>query len=424
MERHRRNCLFAAFSARALPGPLKNILQRLGDRGSRRIDLQMTPMVDVVFLLLIAGHTTLWVTFVNRSHALPLHCGTLRHFRHLHDVMIPLFPVLLVWQVGLTGPALLRGGSWSEVGPFWSATLALCGTGAGWLGFVILRGLLRRTPAVLASNHSRYFDVARELGYKPISRGPYRSLAVLPLNEQYRLEANEKTLLLPALPEEWEGLSILHLSDLHFQGTVAKEYFVRVCEIAAEQPADLVCFTGDLLDRQSLTEWLPETLGMLNGRYGNIFILGNHDWYQRPDETRDALVRLGWRDVSSKSLTVRIEGRTLEIGGDETPWMGAVPRFSLSSDLRLLLSHTPDHIGRSRREGIELMLAGHNHGGQVQLPLIGPVYSPSRHGCKYSGGTYWDPPTLLHVSRGVSGRHPLRWRCLPEVTRLVLKRPT
>jgi predicted MPP superfamily phosphohydrolase len=68
------------------------------------------------------------------------------------------------------------------------------------------------------------------------------------------------------------------------------------------------------------------------------------------------------------------------------------------------------------------MLAGHNHGGQVRLPLVGPLISPSLYGTRYSGGVYYEAPTLLHVSRGISGEHPLRWNCLPELAQLVLER--
>ena len=88
---------------------------------------------------------------------------------------------------------------------------------------------------------------------------------------------------------------------------------------------------------------------------------------------------------------------------------------------RLLLSHTPDQIQRARADQIDLMLAGHNHGGQVRFPLFGPVYSPSVYGCRYASGVFWEAPTLLHVSRGLGGRHPLRINCRPEVTRIVLR---
>ncbi|HTI52000.1 MAG TPA: metallophosphoesterase, partial [Planctomycetaceae bacterium] len=74
-----------------------------------------------------------------------------------------------------------------------------------------------------------------------------------------------------------------------------------------------------------------------------------------------------------------------------------------------------------RRHQIDLMLAGHNHGGQVRLPFFGPVYSPSAFGTHYASGVFWEPPTLLYVSRGIAGRHPLRWNCRPELTRLILR---
>ena len=67
------------------------------------------------------------------------------------------------------------------------------------------------------------------------------------------------------------------------------------------------------------------------------------------------------------------------------------------------------------------MLAGHTHGGQICLPLIGPIVSPSWHGVKYAGGTFYNRPTLMHVSRGISGESPIRLNCRPELSRLVLQ---
>jgi predicted MPP superfamily phosphohydrolase len=56
----------------------------------------------------------------------------------------------------------------------------------------------------------------------------------------------------------------------------------------------------------------------------------------------------------------------------------------------------------------------------VQLPWFGPIVAPSRYGVKYASGTFYEPPTVMHVSRGVSGEFPWRWNCLPEVTKLTL----
>ena len=94
---------------------------------------------------------------------------------------------------------------------------------------------------------------------------------------------------------------------------------------------------------------------------------------------------------------------------------------SIGQAFRLLVSHSPDNLRRARGAAIDLMLSGHTHGGQVQLPGIGPVFAPSRFGVQYASGTFWEPPTLLHVSRGLGGRHPLRIRCRPEVTCITLR---
>ena len=89
--------------------------------------------------------------------------------------------------------------------------------------------------------------------------------------------------------------------------------------------------------------------------------------------------------------------------------------------VRILLSHSPDQIQWARARDFDLMLAGHTHGGQIQLPVIGPLIGQSRYGVRYCCGVFHVPPTLLHVSRGLSGVQNLRINCRPELTKLVLK---
>jgi uncharacterized protein len=378
----------------------------------------------LIFFLLTAGHCELVVTLINRLHALRLPVSVLKQSRRVHDVVMPLFPVLLVWRVGIAGPALLRGGSWANLSAGWAIYLGLCTLGAAMLLAGALRWLLRKNPAALLSNHSETIDVARALGRKPIGRGRYQVFVRLPGNEVFRLQLNEKTFCHPRLPAEWDGLSILHLSDAHFLGTIARPYFEHVFERLSQQPADLVVFTGDLFDNLDLADWLPATFGRLDAPLGRFFILGNHDWYLDDALIRGWMGRLGWTDVAGRVVPVEHRGRTLAIGGSEVPWMGPQPDFSAAppATFRLLLSHTPDNLPFARENGVDLMLSGHNHGGQIVLPVLGPVYSPSRFGVKYAAGTFDEPPTLLHVSRGLSGRYPLRWKCLPEATKIVLRK--
>jgi hypothetical protein len=377
----------------------------------------------LILAVFIAGHCELLVTVVNRLHALKLPGPLLKTVRHVHDLLMLAGPPLIVWFVGLSGPKVLLGGGWQELSPGWVIYLGLCAAGAIALAVTAGRYQSRSLPAALTSNHSELIDVAKRLGHRPLAPGPYQWLARLPGNELFHIEVSQKTLQLPRLPAEWDGLSILHLSDLHFIGTLDLPFFEEVARLSADQNADLIAFTGDLLDNQQLIEWLPATLGKLSAPLGCHFILGNHDWYLKPEPIRQSLVDLGWHDVAGKTRVLQHRGRPLAIGGSELPWMGRHPDFTTAPPdaFRLLLSHTPDNLPWALRAGVDLMLSGHNHGGQVVLPLLGPVYSPSLYGCRYASGLFWQAPTLLHVSRGISGRHPFRWRCKPELTKLVLR---
>lgn len=374
----------------------------------------------LIFFCLIAGNTTLWVTYVNRTHAIPLQCATLHRLRRVHDVMLFLVPALLIVLLGFSGPKLLLGGSWSDVARPWWGVILLCFLGFVGLVFATLRHRFSRPPSLLIDQRSEVIEISKELGHLPVQPGKYEKLARLSLNQQFLVEVNEKTFRLPSLPEDLDGLTILHLSDWHLMGTVDKEFFQAVCQHISPIEVDLICFTGDLIDNMDCLSWLPTTLGQLSGKYGNYYILGNHDWYQQPDVIRNRLRDMGWIDVASQTIRLQLEQSSIEIGGDETPWMGTAPTFQQEQDFRLLLCHMPDHFQRAQTSGVHLMLSGHNHGGQVQLPLIGPVYSPSRFGTKYASGIFWQEPTLMHVSRGLSGRHPFRYRCLPEITKITL----
>jgi hypothetical protein len=139
---------------------------------------------------------------------------------------------------------------------------------------------------------------------------------------------------------------------------------------------------------------------------------------------RRRLGKLGFQVIGNGWKPVTLRGQPLVVIGHEGPWFGPPPDLSACprGPFRLCLSHTPDHIRWARRHGIDLMLAGHVHGGQVQLPVIGPLVVPSRYGRQYACGTFHEPPTVLHVGRGLGSEQPLRYNCRPEVTKLVLRR--
>ncbi len=382
-----------------------------------------------VVLILSAGFAKLSVATLNWWFARRMSKRVLVASHALNIALILGYPLLLAFGPGSSHLRLLLRGHTDQV-PF-TGWLALA---VGAFGFCLLiwstiEFQLYAPPACQTACESHRVDLRRETGPSWrttfVGPGPMRRIALLPGNEQFTIDVSTKTYSLPRLPAEWDGLSLVQLSDLHFRGAVTRAYFEAVCEQAAALKPDLFVFTGDLLDDPQLLAWLPETLGRLTAPRGQYFILGNHDWYLDSPTIRRELERLGWTDLAGRcvSLNKPAAAAPVVLCGDETPWMGTHPDPSSVSaeSFRILLSHTPDNITWARQQRIDLMLSGHTHGGQIRLPILGPIYSPSRFGCRYSAGVFWLAPTLLHVSRGLSGREPIRYNCPPELTKLVLK---
>lgn len=380
---------------------------------------------------LVLGNTALCVALINRLHALNLHEKRLKQLRHGHDLLLCAFPIALFVLAGITTSPWADSTVWHRLPMLVLLYASVCSVASlAVLGVFVLR-LLRRLPRQQIALRSRRYDIAEQLGYRPVGESSYKLLTWIPGNELLQLEISEKEFALPRLPAAWDGLRVLHLSDLHLIGCPDLPYYERVIELACELRPDLVVFTGDLLDRQELQAWLTPTLGRISSppsspppSLGCYFILGNHDAnFTEPDQTRKWLINLGWQDVAGRSVVVRHADSELVICGSETPWMGQQPSLSETPTdaFRLLLSHTPDNLHWARGQEIDLMLSGHNHGGQVRLPGFGPVFSPSIHGGEYAAGTFWEVPTLLHVSRGIGAQHPLRWNCPPEVSLLILR---
>ena len=244
-------------------------------------------------------------------------------------------------------------------------------------------------------------------------------MARAPGNQLFRVEVAEREVALPNLPRLLDGLSVLHLTDLHFNGTPGRPFFEHALELAAGLKPDLVALTGDVLDRHAMAEWLPSTLGRLAAPLGCYFILSNHDVYDEPQRIRAALRDLGWIDVGGRAAACALEGHAVLIAGDERPWIGAEPTLpgpGAPAALRLLLAHSPEQFAWAQAHAFDLVLAGHLHGGQIDLPLFGPV-----SGGRYHAGVFSSRATVMHVSRGLGAMFPFRWNCPAEVTKLVLR---
>jgi predicted MPP superfamily phosphohydrolase len=238
------------------------------------------------------------------------------------------------------------------------------------------------------------------------------------------VDFTEKLLRLPRLPAAWSGLTILHVSDLHLNGTPDRKFFEHVMEQCAKWQPDLVTVTGDIVDDDDHVRWVVPVLGRLKWGIAAFAILGNHDQWYDVGLIRRRVRRTGITMLGNAWTQLAVRGEPMIVIGNETPWFAPGPdlRDCPQGPFRLCLSHTPDNIAWARANSIDLILAGHVHGGQVRLPLIGSVLVPSRYGRRYDCGIFDEPPTVMHTSRGLSGQEPLRYGCRPEVTKLVLER--
>jgi predicted MPP superfamily phosphohydrolase len=379
----------------------------------------------LLFLGAVVGHAALWVFVLNWLYGQPLPHRFLHLLRPLHTLIVLAGPILFWLVYGLDLTKALEPPTESGGRLVLGAYVLVCWTlGFGLMPATTLRRLLRGRPGLLLSNHTKTVNVAAELGHAPVGRGKHRRLARLPGNEVFRVDFSERIFRLPALPPAWDGLTILHLSDLHLCGTPDRDFYRFVMDRCRAWESDLVALTGDFVDSVEHHRWIIPVLGRLRWRIGAFAVLGNHDAWYEPQRVRRRIERLGIQVLGNTWQQIQVREEPLVLIGHEGPWFRPAPDLSACPPgvFRLCLSHTPDNIRWAQRHDVALMLAGHNHGGQIRFPLIGSVFVPSRYSRRYDCGTFHEPPTLLHVSRGLGGQEPLRYNCRPEVTLIVLRK--
>ena len=384
--------------------------------------------MDVSLLLLaLLGHAVLSVVAGNRVHSAAMPHWVSLCLSSLCIVCLVSVPLGFAWWFIHAGVDVFGGLRWREIplpivfylGVCWLAAVVAIG---GW----IWRDLLRRPPAVLRSNHTRPVELDRDSAQPASKERAHHFLVHLPGNEILKLVVTERGIELPRLPSVLEGLSIVHFSDFHFTGRVGKSYFQEVVSQSNRLEPDLVAITGDLVDREQYIDWIPDTVGRLRARHGVYFVLGNHDKRVDTDRLRRVLQQSGLVNLGGRWIEIEIRGQQVVLAGNELPWLppaadlaGCLPP-SAGGPLRIILSHSPDQLDWAQAQDADLLLAGHTHGGQICFPLIGPILAPSREGVKYASGVFYAPPTVMHVTRGVSGLMPVRLRCPPEMAYLVL----
>lgn len=246
--------------------------------------------------------------------------------------------------------------------------------------------------------------------------------------EPRRLKVYRPTVEIPGLPQAFDGLRLAQLTDVHHGPAVGLEYVEQAVELANGLEPDVIALTGDYISVSSaFTAPCMGALGSLRAPLGVHGVLGNHDHWHDPDVTRDEMACAGIIELTNEGRWIERQGQGLYLAGVGDLWednqrleqaLERVPHDAAA----ILLSHNPDYNEHMDDRRVKLMLAGHTHGGQVRLPLVGAPIHPSDYGQKYLAGIVKDGWKQVYVSRGVGVvGPPVRFRCRPEVTLLTLK---
>ncbi|MEM8944391.1 MAG: metallophosphoesterase [Planctomycetota bacterium] len=386
------------------------------------------PLALSICLLVLAvlGHGYFWTDLVNRMHAWSAP-------RKLIDALtMACFLAFLVLPLAILAqrsPLSLFSTSEGQPQPWFLQTYPfLCSV---WGFACLVRNFVYErvtdNPQVLTSWQREPVEFHCEEPATLFREGLPRWLSLVPYNEILRLRVDRKRLAIPGLDHRLEGLKLAHISDLHMTGRIALPWFEFVSQQVNKLNADAIFITGDIVEKESCWPWLADSIGTLRAPLGVYFILGNHDYYIDTERTKQLLEELSLICLSERWMSAEWRGVPVQIGGNELPWSSRAADFAGAPDasqqeslFRLAMLHSPDQLAWARGHNVNLALAGHTHGGQLRFPVLGPIISPSRYGTRFACGVFRQDQTVMHVTRGVTGKTPLRWNCPPEIALLEL----
>ena len=240
--------------------------------------------------------------------------------------------------------------------------------------------------------------------------------------ERYMISVNHYTIPVKNLPDSFEGFRILQLSDIHYGALVPKMFVEYVIETANNAEKDIIVCTGDYTRKRNSnleidTVW--KQLLQLKAPHGVYSILGNHDEWGGFERSIYWLEKSG-QSVRHKAKRIKIGDDTLWIGGAGDLWtdeLGIDKAFKKvpHKDCKILLAHNPDSADREFDTRVDLILSGHTHGGQVNIPFYGAPVLPVKNK-KYGHGYVKTENSGVFISRGIGWAIiPVRFNCPPEI---------
>jgi uncharacterized protein len=212
----------------------------------------------------------------------------------------------------------------------------------------------------------------------------------------------------PDLPPDLQGLRLLQLSDIHLGPFFTSLDLARVVDASNQLRPDLALITGDLIT----TAWDPLDrclleLRRLRAASGIWGCMGNHERYAQAEAyTQQQARRLGMQFLRSERTSLKFGNACLNLVGVDyqpfrEPYLEGIGQLASMESFNLLLSHNPDVFPVAAQEGFDLVLAGHTHGGQINVEILSQDINVTRFFTPYTKGLYSGPLSSLYVNCGL-----------------------
>src|SRR5256714_1774778 len=281
-----------------------------------------------------------------------------------------------------------------------------------------------RERATLARGHRSGVSSATPL--RALAAG-ISQIARTALAEPYMLTVERREIFLRRLPRELDRFRIVQLSDVHHGPFTAGDQIHRAVEVANSLDPDLIAPTGDYVSHErAYAAPCAEMLGRLRARHGVYAVLGNHDHWVDAALITDLFTLAGIRMLVNEGMRFEARGASFWLAGVDDTMVGMEDLSlalagSSADEMKLLLAHNPVILRRAARAGVDLVLSGHTHGGQVTLRSERePSGRPRR---RLLRGLGRQGATQIYVTRGLGTVVlPIRYGSPPEVSLLELRR--
>lgn len=246
--------------------------------------------------------------------------------------------------------------------------------------------------------------------------------------ERYIVLTNTYRILVPNLPNAFSRLRIVHLTDLHYGFLVPLTLIQHVINRANKLKPDIIVCTGDYVHEKNSTTQIDEVwpvLSQLTAPLGVYSVLGNHDHWADTGRS-DYWMKQTRQDLRHKVVRLERDGQHLWLAGAGDFWedhrnldeiLSKVPDL----ECRIVLAHNPDTADTKYSSSVDLMISGHTHGGQVDIPFIGTPVLPVQNKNYSSGIKRSLRGSKVFISKGIGWAiYPVRFNCYPEIAVLEL----